>query len=119
MNHQLRSFNIWTHIKKIIKSCLKRHPRSSTTHVSGTCRFKSEYASKHLEPKENKYQKKFEENVRKLEQVTHALTRKVLSLEKELTEIRNKNKITGVVERKGHSRNINKSESAVATQQKK
>ena len=53
-----------------------------------------------------------EEKVVKLEPVTHAFTRKVLSLETELTEIMNKNKSNEVVQGKGKLENIKEIESA-------
>ena len=46
----------------------------------------------HSEPKENEEQKILMEKVKKMETVTHALTRKVLSLEEEVKELKKKEK---------------------------
>ena len=82
-----------------IRSCPKRHPKYCKMYALGQCKF-SDCAYKHLGPKGNEEQNNLIEKLKKLEQVTHALTRKVLSLEKEMSEIKTNKKSTEIDEGK-------------------
>jgi hypothetical protein len=76
---------------KTIKICMKRHPKSCTKYAMGQCRHENDCDYKHKDPVKNTEHNQMAEKLKQLEKVVHALTRKVLSLEEELTEIR-KNK---------------------------
>ena len=71
-----------------------RHPND--VFASGECIIKTDCAYTHVEPTENKEQQKLEEKVKQLENVAHALTRKVLCLETEIVNVK-KNKTTSYV----------------------
>ena len=76
---------------KSIKTCVKRHPKACKQYASGHCRFESGCAYKHEEPIPNKEQIQMAQKVQKLEQVLHAMTRKVLAMEEEIKEIKKNN----------------------------
>ena len=73
---------------KVIKSCLKRHPKACKKFVTGHCRFENDCAYKHEKLIPNKEQVEMTEKLKQLEVVLHAMTRKVLSMEKEIKELR-------------------------------
>ena len=81
-----------------IKTCRKRHPRHCKKYASGQCMFKKDCAYTHQEPVKNLEQTEMVAKVKQLETVVQALTRKVLSLEEEMTELRIKNKTIKVCE---------------------
>ena len=72
----------------------------------GQCRFNGDCAYKHLESTNKMEQDELVEKVKQLEKVTQALTRNVLSLEEEITDLKS-NKASGeVVEGKGLSNRV-------------
>ena len=74
---------------KSIKTCSKRHPKACTRHKSGQCRFEK-CAYKHQEPHLNQEQLQMAAKIKQLDEVIHALTRKVLELEKEIKDKKKK-----------------------------
>ena len=77
---------------KNITNCMKRHPKCCIKYASGKCRYETDCSYKHQEPAEIKEHNQLSDKVKQLEKVVHALTCKVLSLEEEVTEIRDNNK---------------------------
>ena len=75
---------------KNIKNCTKRHPKFCSKYASGQCSFANDCAYKHQKPIIHNEDYKMAETVKQLEKVVHSLTRKVLSLEREITEIKQK-----------------------------
>ena len=73
---------------KTSKSAQKRHPKDCKKLANGHCRFLNDCAYNHQEKLIKSDDYNIIEKVKQMEKVTQALTRKVLSLEKELEEIK-------------------------------
>ena len=73
---------------KDIQTCRKRHPKYCIKYASGKCRFQNDCAYKHQDPIKNVEDAQTAEKYKSLETVVQARTRKVLSLEEEMTEVK-------------------------------
>ena len=72
------------------RSCQKRHPKRCKKYASGNCRFGNDCAYKHQKPTKNQDHEDLKVKLEKVEKVLHAMTRKVLSLEEEVKDSKNK-----------------------------
>ena len=61
-----------------IKTCSKRHLRACKKSTSGQCRFDSDFSYKHQEATPNKEHILMAQKLKQVDEVVHALTRKVL-----------------------------------------
>ena len=77
---------------KNIKTYSKRHLRACKKSTSGHCRFDSDCSYKHQEATPNKEHIHMAQKLKQLDEVVHALARKVLGMEKETIELKQKNK---------------------------
>ena len=78
------------------KTCPKRHPKKCKRYAVGNCRFLSDCAYEHKKPTTNKEHEDLKVKVETMEKVLHAMTRKVLSLENEVIDLK-RNKINHLV----------------------
>ena len=92
---------------KNIKSCDKSHPKKCKINDSGNCSYKNLCAYNHQKTVIDKYQAEINEKVKKMEIVVQALTRKVLSLEEELKEVKKKDTSIKIDKEPGESLEIN------------
>ena len=94
---------------KDIKKCHKRHPKDCKRFVSESgCRFKSECAFTHRTVKEDGDNKMFEDKISELENMDKSLSRKFISLESEIEDIKSNKNISLGVENRQKSEIIKK-----------
>ena len=86
-----------------IKSCLKRHPKCCKRYASGSCRFAEGCAYAHKKPAINEDHAHLNEKLQQLEKVVDTLTQKVLSLETEKLEVKNKRATSETLEKVVHA----------------
>ena len=73
---------------KSTKTCHKRHPKKCKRYDIGNCRFEDGCAYKHHMPTQNTDHAQFKEKLEQMEKVLHAMTRKVLSLETDMKDMK-------------------------------
>ena len=98
-----------------IKICFKRHPQSCKNFAYGQCYHGKDCAYKHVEQNENEEQYVIIEKVKQLEKVGHALTRKVLSLQKKMVEVKENYKINEGVKVLEHPERVKDNNKKVET----
>ena len=79
----------------------KRHPKKCKKYASTGCRFEESCAYKHQTPTPSNDHELLNEKVLVLVKVVHEMTQKVLSMEKEIEQLKNKNSISEVIEEPG------------------
>ena len=67
---------------------MKRYPRLSAKYGAGQLKFENDCAYRHIEPATNKEHLEMTEKLKQLDKAVHALIRKVLGLEEEMSEMK-------------------------------
>lgn len=99
------------------KGCEKRHPKRCKRYASGNCRFEN-CAYKHQKPTIAEDPEQLKEKLQVIEKVLHAMTRKVLSLETEVEQLKKKSNIESL-EGSKMSKKVEKEESKKKAETKK